>query len=95
MEEETIEEVKKAAHVETRDIALAAALCCHGNTVAGLEIEIGAKREPIGTFRIAGDRVIEDRDLFFSGKLLVEPRSFLTQVGALKGSVHDGIRQSN
>lgn len=74
----------------TRDLPFAATLVCHKFEMVSVDYQIeGNKRLPVGYFRF--DDTPELRELernYIQGRLLVEPKQFMSNYRGLKGQVN-------
>jgi hypothetical protein len=73
----------------TRDLTIAAALLTHRFIYVGIDIQIeGHRGKPVGYFKFENTPELQEaRARFARGDLMVEPKSFMTNVHALKSEV--------
>lgn len=78
----------------TRDLCLAATLASLNFPLQGIDYQIeGQKNLPVGYFKFEDTPELADvREQFMQGKILIEPRHFITNMHSLKSEVTNAYK---
>ncbi len=95
MENEQLNEEQK--FFSTRDLYLASSLVTLGFFVTNIDFQIeGEKRRPVGYFEFENTPELKEAGKkFWTGQLLIEPRSFVTSMRGLKSQVENVYQSPN
>jgi hypothetical protein len=78
----------------TRDLYLAASLATLNFSLVGIDYQIeGEKNLPVGYFKFEESLELKEaREQYIQGKILLEPRLFVTNMHALKSEVTNAYK---
>ena len=87
-------ETDKRKILSTRDLSLAATLITLRFFMLGIDYQIeGDKNQPVGYFKFEETpQLIEAKAKYSQSLLMVEPKSFMTNVHALKAEIANAVK---